>query len=300
MDMISLYAIPILVALLIFFFLYDIFIHTNTTSAHHISSTIIGHNDRIETFLSQLSDDIHMYLPEGMGGSSKAHDDVERLLTHAGNPWHLDVGQFLLLRWILFGVGAGVGAVVAWVTAGQMLSLPWWVLAPLFAIVGYMIPPLSYRAKAKERDFLFTSEMPDALQLILSSLSGGKILGDAIRSSVGVMRDSPLKDEFSAVINDVNVGSSFDDALAGFEMRAPNDSVKSFVSALRAAERSGTSATSLLKAQAEMCQKDHVATIRNKVSQLESKMAIILAALTAPATLCVCVAPTIHVLASSL
>lgn len=201
---------------------------------------------------------------------------LEALLQASGNPWGVTAEEFITLRWGTAALGFIVGSVL-WFALSFIMPSPWILFAAGATMIGYAFPTLVYRDQAKRRDLDFKRQMPDALDLIIISLSGGLTFNQALRESIPNMSDGIMKEEFKYVISSLDSGKNLSSSLEQFANRAPNQGIRTFVQSLREANELNVPLIDVLESRAAASREEHSALIRSRIAQVDSKMAAALA-----------------------
>jgi tight adherence protein C len=175
---------------------------------------------------------------------------VEQLawrLTLAGNPMGVTTliavwGAALVLLPLGFilltlGMGGGFGA-------QQLL-----IIVILTAMGGYL-PHVWLRSKAKQRQKLILKSLPDAIDLLTTSVEAGMGI-DAALGQVAEKVKGPIAVEFRRVLRDTAMGSTRREALTQFARRTALPDVQTFVNAVVQAEQMGVSLGHVIRVQAD-------------------------------------------------
>jgi tight adherence protein C len=128
----------------------------------------------------------------------------------------------------------------------------WWSLAMLGAFsIGWLMPAswVSERRTARLRAIGRT--LPFYLDVITLSVESGTNLTGALQHAVAKGPPGPLQVELERVLRDVRAGRTRADSLRAMSERLDLPAVASWVGALVAAERHGSSLGPILRAQAE-------------------------------------------------
>lgn len=258
-----------------------------------------GNNSKSMKIIAMLGSELYATLPQGVTIGKKANPRVEALLVRSGNPWKVNAQEFIFFQYIAAFLGFLIGW-PAWILLNMALELPWYAVVGLTTVGGFLMPRLSYNDQAKKRDLDFKRQLPEALDLIVISLSGGKTFTQAVRDSLPNMQDGVLKEEFKEIINGIDTGKTLNEALAHFGNRAPNESIKTFVQAVREATALDVPIAEVLQSRAEASRQEFFALIHGKTAQLSSKMMGVLTPTLIPALLIIVLTPSLASLISSL
>lgn len=185
----------------------------------------------------------------GLGRKFTPADYGERVrekLEMAGNPpgWTVDrvtslkvvgfVGVLGLAALFSFALGLGTGLALVLVAGG--------------AVAGYFAPDLYLSQRGAERAQAMRKTFPDALDLLTISVEAG--LGfDAALSHVAKNVDGPLADEFSRVLQEMQIGLGRGAALRALGERTTLDEMRGFVSAMVQADAFGIPIGKVLRVQ---------------------------------------------------
>lgn len=276
-------------------FLYILLVPRNNRAYTHGDYTQSGSS--LLKGASFVGNEIYALLPSSIRPASKrtlTDDRTERLFQISANPWNLRVEDFGFFKAIfagLFGVVGIVAALLLEQAAGA--PMPWWFFAIAAGALGWFYPGSVYKSAATKRDLEFKRQLPEALDLIIISLSGGVSFTGAMREAIPNMQPGVLKDEFRTVVSAVDAGSTLSDALQSFADRAPNDSIMTFIKAVQEASNLNVSLTETLEARAEASRREFFAIIQNKAATLSSRMMAILTPTLVPAMLICVAAPAV-------
>lgn len=251
--------------------------------------------------LSKIGKELYATLPEGTSyQTGKRNPRIESLLIRSGNPWNLTVDEFNFIQIVSGFVGLLAGFATIFLLNMTTIHIPWFITLLAITIFGYFIPLIRYNEVAKSRDLEFKKELPEALDLIIISLSSGSTFANALRTSIPNMKESILKEEFTEVIKQIDTGKTVNDALLYFAGRAPNESIRTFVQAVRQANELNTPLIEVLRSRAEASREEFFALIHNKTAKLNSKMMIALTPTLLPALMLIAAAPAAISLMDSL
>ncbi len=111
-------------------------------------------------------------------------------------------------------------------------------LGLLLAGLGGFIPYLVLQSKIRSRQAIFLDQFPESLDLFARSLRAGHAMTSGL-AMVSEEMPSPIKDEFGVVVDEINFGLSFDDALLNLCARMPMTDVKFFSVAIMIQRETG-------------------------------------------------------------
>lgn len=281
--------IALLLAIVVGLILYLALVPRNTNT---YSPEIDNDNKQLK-LLAAISDEFNSSLPQGVGPmqAKKEYPKINSLIRRSGNPWKLNAQEFVFMQWTF----ALIGFIIAWPVwflLKFVIAIPWFIIVPAFTVLFYFYPKSKYSDQAKKRDLEFKRQLPEALDLMIISLSAGTTFSQALRDSIPNMPDGILKDEFVQIDKNIKTGISLDEALTAFGERAPNDAINSFVKAVKEATKLDVPIIEILEARSAASRQEFYALIHNKTAKLESKMMLILTPTLIPAILIIAVLPS--------
>jgi tight adherence protein C len=171
---------------------------------------------------------------------------LDKQISLAGDFLGLTAEEYLAL-YILSSVGGGAAGLVA----GYFLDM-----AVLLGIVGLVIgavaPYMVVSGEAQERIKNISRGLPYVIDLMALAMGAGLDFPGAVRQVVDKSSnpDDPLVEEFTLILQTLNLGRTRKDALIMFAERAPAASVSEFVNALVQAEERGNPVAEVLLIQA--------------------------------------------------
>lgn len=177
----------------------------------------------------------------------KTIDEFRRRLVLAGNPYNMDVRDFLGLKGLLALI-LGSMIFLAMVRNGDLARGA--VLGMLFGALGYYLPNIWLGARITARKKEIGKSLPDALDLLTVCVEAG--LGfDSAMLKVTQKWDNALSHEFSRVLTEMRMGKSRREALRGLMSRTDVNDVATFISAIIQADQLGVSIAKVLRIQSE-------------------------------------------------
>ena len=174
--------------------------------------------------------------------------EIDRLVGLAGDYMGLTADEFLALSVLSAIGGAGVGVVAGYVTD----------LGPIFSVamtaLGAALPYLQISGAATERLKSIGRGLPYVIDLMALSMGAGLDFPGAVRQVVEKSSnpEDPIVEEFTLVLQTLNLGQTRKQALLEFARRAPVDAVTEFVNALIQAEERGNPVAEVLTIQANV------------------------------------------------
>lgn len=245
--------------------------------------------------LNLLGSDIDGLLPESFTRNKKRIKKIEKLFVEANNPWKITPHEFIILKVILGFLGGLIGSVVA----GMFVYLEMHMIIVVFivgfpAIMGYITPSIYYSQLAAERVSQFKGQLPEAIDYLIMSLSGGGYsLSVAFEQTLQYLQEGVIKEEFSKIVDDLKTGKTMESALTAFADRAPTEGIKSFSRALINANKMSTDMTEILRSRAENSRRDLEKEIEKRVGTLESRITMVFSPASAISLGIIVIAPAV-------
>lgn len=135
----------------------------------------------------------------------------------------------------LFGIGALLGVLGS--SASWMMGVKPY-LAPIAGLIMFSIPFLWLLTKRAIRLKTFSSQLPDALELVARALRAGHSLAAGMHVVAEEM-PAPVCDEFNRVYEEQNLGITLDDSLKAMCERVPNLDLRFFVTSVLIQRQTG-------------------------------------------------------------
>jgi tight adherence protein C len=171
---------------------------------------------------------------------------LDEQISLAGDWMGITPDEYIALT-ILSAVGcAGVGWLAGYITGmGNILPV-------ILGLVGFALPYMQISGAAQDRLKNVSRGLPYAIDLMALSMGAGQDFPGAVRQVVQKSSnpDDPLVEEFTLIMQSLNLGRTRRDTLIEFARRAPVDSVKEFVGSLIQAEERGNPVAEVLQIQA--------------------------------------------------
>lgn len=171
---------------------------------------------------------------KALKGTSWA-EKLDGMLIQAQMP--ISVASFVALSGMLAAMGAAVA--LLW----RRRFDP--VLAGLFGLVLGSTPALYTFLKVRRRIKKFNAQLPDALDLLSSSVKGGQSLNAAIQNVAEEMPD-PIGDEFKILSDELTFGVTFNRALRHLISRVNTPDVRFLATALMIQKETGGNLSEVL------------------------------------------------------
>jgi tight adherence protein C len=173
-------------------------------------------------------------------------DKIAHRLDVAGNPPAWDVNRILGTK--ILGL-AVVGVLGLLVMIGRDASFVQVVLGTAaFAAAGYVLPNVLLKNAGDKREELMVNALPDAVDLLTISVEAG--LGfDAAVSRVAKNTDGPLAQEFSRLLQEMQLGMGRAEAMRAMGDRSTLADLRSFCLAMVQADSLGIPVARVLRIQ---------------------------------------------------
>lgn len=158
---------------------------------------------------------------------------IDKQLARAALP--LRVGEYLLIRWLM---ALGLAASIAILTRVPILAVPG-------AAVGYVLPALYVGYRTRQRNGQFEVQLVDALALMAGGLRAGYSF---LQGAEAVVRElpAPIQEEFGALLQDLRVGVSMEEAVVALAQRVPSEEVDMMATAILIQRTSGGNLAEIL------------------------------------------------------
>jgi tight adherence protein C len=202
--------------------------------------------------------------------SEKWKRDVNRQISLAGDYMGLMPEETLgfaivsacggLLAGIAFGWVTGMGAILVLAGAG----------------FGAILPFMRISSTATERLKTVSRRLPYAIDLLALAMGAGLDFPGAVRQVVekSGSADNPVVEEFTLILQSLQLGRTRRQALEAFAARAPTPAVLEFVGAVVQAELRGNPVVDVLRIQAEVSRRKRSVAAEEAASKAGVKMVI--------------------------
>lgn len=163
-------------------------------------------------------------------------------------------GDFLGMtadEFVALSVVSGIGGLGAGWLIGAVGGLDQLAVIP-FGLIGLALPYFQVTGAAQERLKTIGRGLPYVIDLMAMAMSAGLDFPGAVRQVIEKSSNpnDPLVEEFTLILQTLNLGRTRKDALQEFARRAPNDTVIEFVAAVVQAEERGNPVADVLLIQA--------------------------------------------------
>ena len=178
--------------------------------------------------------------------SDEQRAELDRQIGLAGDYLGLTADEYLALTLLSSVGGAGVGAL-----GGYILEMGG-IIFVIGVMLGAAIPYMQISGIAQERLKNIGRGLPYVIDLMALSMGAGLDFPGAVRQVVEKSSnpDDPLVEEFTLILQTMNLGRTRREALQEFARRAPVETVTEFVNSLVQAEERGNPVAEVLTIQA--------------------------------------------------
>lgn len=191
---------------------------------------------------------------------------VERQLSQAGMARKRKAGEQLAIQ---VGCAVAGAALVPFLPAGSPLAGPLaWLLLPA---MGFAAPAARVKGAIKKRSEAIFKDLPDIVDMLAIAVEAGSGFESAL-SIVCQNFDSPLTDELSTALQEMELGLPRKAALQQLRDRVDIDVVRTLVLALLQADALGIPIGRVLKSQATEVRARRRAWAREKAAKLPIKI----------------------------
>jgi tight adherence protein B len=165
---------------------------------------------------------------------------TRRLLVRAHSV--LSVAEFVAIR---VGLALGLGSLVALLSVRSM-GPPAILGALVVGFLASLLPPIYLGSLASRRSKALEAQLPDALDLITSSLQAGGALTSAF-SMIARDMPAPMSEEFQQILREIGLGLSVGEALTNFAERVASDDLDLVVTTINIQIRVGGNLVQILR-----------------------------------------------------
>jgi tight adherence protein C len=219
---------------------------------------------------------------------SNYRDTVQLQLLHAGLAGQYRAEEIITLQVLAGGLGFLVA--LAWVVISSPSTNLAVVSLVSFPFIGAVLPKAWLNRKVDERRSGLRNDLPDTLDLLAISVEAGM----GFEGALGVVCDhfrSPLAEEFSRTLKEMELGLPRREALQNLKRRTEVPELSNFVLALTQADALGMPIGRVLKTQAAEMRNKRRQWARERAAKLPVKILFPLVLFIFPAVLIVVLGP---------
>lgn len=225
--------------------------------------------------------------------SKKDNDKITELLIRSGNPWGIRPEEYRGTQFLFALLGFFIGVILAALNA---LPVPFFIPMVAAPLMGYVLPFSIHNTERQKRSKEVTGQLPEALDLLVVSMSSGQNFEPAMAQVTPKMPDGLLKQEFSRINEEIKAGRGLEPALNSFAHRASSDETEGFAKAIVQAQKLGSDVTDTLKSQSQSVRTNYEAKLEKKIASLSSRMFLFLVPTMLPGLLITLLAPSLTTL----
>ncbi|QWF24271.1 type II secretion system F family protein [Nocardioides sp. LMS-CY] len=202
---------------------------------------------------------------------SGAEARIQRRLDIAGNPTGWDVDRMLGVKVVAMGVLGG--AALLYGLAVGVAPAPALAVAVVLALTGFLVPDLLLYNAGQKREALMRRALPDALDLMTISVEAG--LGfDAAVLKVARNTTGPLAQEFSRLLQEMQLGMGRMAAMRAMGDRSTIKELRSFCQAMVQADQLGVPIGRVLRIQSKEMRVRRRQTAEEKAQKVPVKIMV--------------------------
>jgi tight adherence protein C len=138
----------------------------------------------------------------------------------------------------------------AWLVTDGAPAAGVYLLMPLLAAMGVLLPLLWLLRRARRRQLAIWKSLPDAFDLMTTCVEAGLGLDGAFRL-VSEKLSGPISAEFAEMLREIGMGKARRDALSDMAERTGVPDLQTFAHAIVQTEELGTSVAAVLRVQAK-------------------------------------------------
>lgn len=196
---------------------------------------------------------------------------IQRRLDIAGNPVGWDVSRIIGLKVAAMAALGGFGLFYSVTSGAAFLKLL--VIVAGAACFGYVLPNVLLHNAGQKREALMRRALPDALDLLTISVEAG--LGfDAAVMQVARNTKGPLAQEFSRLLQEMQIGVGRSDAMRAMAERSTIAELKTFCMAMVQADSLGIPVAKVLRIQSKEMRVKRRQRAEEKAQQVPVKIMI--------------------------
>jgi len=168
-----------------------------------------------------------------------------------------------------------------------------WPLAMCLGAIGYLLPDMWLRRKARQRAKAITNGLPDVLDLMIVCIEAGSALDQSVaKASEELELSHPaLTQELRFITTEIRAGKPRMEAFQNFAARTGVEDVRTLVTMLIQTDRFGTSVAQALRIHAETSRTKRKQRAEERAAKIGVKLVFPLVFCVFPGVYMVCIGP---------
>ncbi|HSH60285.1 MAG TPA: type II secretion system F family protein [Acidimicrobiales bacterium] len=223
-------------------------------------------------------------------------EGVHRQLVLGGVAASVRAEELVTLQFLAGAAGGVVG--ILYVVLGEPSARIGILALIVFPLVGVLAPQSWLKRKVAERSQAIRMDLPDTIDLLAISVEAGQGLEGAMQT-VCLHFDSPLSEELSRTLKEMELGLARRDALHNLKRRTEVPELSNFVLVLTQADALGMPIGRVLRTQAAEMRSKRRQWAREKAAKLPVKILIPLVLFIFPAIMVVTLGPSIPAISNA-
>lgn len=215
------------------------------------------------------------------------HERIQHRLDIAGNPSAWDVSRIIGCK--VLGLMALAGLSFLW-ASGTGSPLKMLVVPVAVGAFGYVLPNILLYNAGQKRETLMQRALPDALDLLTISVEAG-LAFDAAVMRVAKNTTGPLAQEFSRLLQEMQIGVGRMEAMRAMAARSSMADLKSFCLAMVQADQLGVPIGRVLRIQSNEMRVKRRQRAEEKAMQVPVKIMVPLVLFILPCLFIVVIGP---------
>ena len=223
-------------------------------------------------------------------------DGVHRQLVLGGVAASVRAEELVTLQ-VLSGAAGGVAAIL-YIVIGQPSARIGVLALVALPLLGVLAPQSWLKRKVVERTKAIRMDLPDTIDLLAISVEAGQGLEGAMQT-VCANFDSPLSEELSRTLKEMELGLARRDALQNLRRRTEVPELSNFVLVLTQADALGMPIGRVLRTQAAEMRSKRRQWAREKAAKLPVKILLPLTLFIFPAVMVIVLGPAVPGIANA-
>lgn len=255
-------------------------------------------NDSLGKYVRPVLNNFLPQMPQINLGEERKRS-LTNLIIKSGNPWKLNVEEFIGLQIALAVAGLLIGALLGF-TGLLPAIIPPFVIVLFIGFLGYYAPYGVYNTRKQARTKAIQKELPEALDLLTITIASGQVFEFALESVTKQLSEGVLRTELAKIIIELQAGSTLEHSFTNFAQKFESEDLDSFTKAVIQSSHLGSDVSETLSQQADFVRSNYEARIERMIAKLETTMFIPLVITMLPALMLIFMAPTLSQLSTYL